>query len=110
MPAPLTMLEWATSNCTAMNAPEDRPDTEVCEMSTLKPGSRTGGAAMPAPQASTAARPRTAWKRRWRMPAARSGPPPEPRDRQCAAGGHQQRREQREQAGELGFSGDHLHA
>src|SRR5262245_34939754 len=44
-PAPLTTLECATSNCTAMYAPEDTPETDVRAMSTLKAGKGAGPAA-----------------------------------------------------------------
>ena len=37
MPAPVMSDENATSNWTAMYPPDDKPDTEVCEASTLYP-------------------------------------------------------------------------
>ena len=43
-PAPLTMDECATWNCTVMKPPEEMPDTEVWLTSMLSPGS--GGAAI----------------------------------------------------------------
>ena len=42
MPAPLMIDECATSNCTAIKAPEDKPETEVSLRSTLKAGSEAG--------------------------------------------------------------------
>jgi hypothetical protein len=30
--------EYATASCTAMNPPDDRPETDVCEISRLSAG------------------------------------------------------------------------
>ena len=37
------MDEWAISNCTAMNAPEEMPESDVSAMSTLSAGRSCGG-------------------------------------------------------------------
>src|SRR6266581_8036373 len=85
MPAPRTMLEWATANCTAMKPPEEIPDTEVSRSSMLSVGrgsvaaaaaSRTAASRTTSSQAP-APRRRAAWHRELitvgRRDAARRG-------------------------------------
>src|ERR1700716_1961230 len=47
-PTPLITEDQAVANCTAMNAPDEMPDTELSRMSALKPVSRSSVHAGPA--------------------------------------------------------------
>src|SRR5438445_11328147 len=47
-PTPLITEDQAVANCTAMNAPDEMPDTELSWISALKPVSRSSVSAGPA--------------------------------------------------------------
>jgi len=56
-PTPFTIAEWATSNCTAMNAPDDNPEIDVSARSTLSAGSSRPEQEIENARASSANRP-----------------------------------------------------